>query len=179
MRPSSERAPYDPTALNLNRLRAYARKVAQETKVPKAGAITAKRASTERETGEEFELFGQHWVLLQVTDNGETNGYPEKVGEWHMRNTWLLAPDGGLYLAHYEEDFSQFGAMRGSWRFDSFVREMTANDVLELDHDHPHRSGENRAKKEEWWGDYPAGRLRAHAAGVGASLALRKLLVGG
>lgn len=174
----SEGRPYNSADLNMSRILGYARKVARETRVPRSASIRGKRASSENDHGVEVELFGPHWLLLQVTSNGETNDHPTAVAEWHMRKHWILAPGGSLHVVDYYEKYAQYGSLRGSWRFESTVRLMTSSDVLELDHDHPSQSGSNRAKKESWWGNYSAGNLRAHAAGVGASLALKRLLDG-
>lgn len=170
------RGQYSTTDLNMDRLLSYAKKVARETRAAKTASIHGKRASKDQDHGIEVELFGPHWSLLQVTSNGETDDYPTAVAEWHMRKHWILAPDGSLHTVEYYEKFAQYGSLRGSWRFESTVRPMNPSDVLELDHEHPSQSGGNRAKKERWWGNYSAGRLRSHAAGVGASIALKRLL---
>jgi len=98
------------------------------------------------------------------------------LGEWHQRKRWILAPDGRLLFVAYEEEFRQYGTSRGCWKFDSTVQPMTVQNVLEMDHDHPHRSGSNARTKERWWGNSSPGRLRAYAPGVGVSLALKHLL---
>jgi hypothetical protein len=170
--------PYNAAELNMDRLIAFAKRVARETRVEKTASVNGKRATEQHDQGVAVELFGPHWSLLQVTSNGETSDYPNVIAEWHMRKHWLLATDGTLHVVEYHEKFAQYGAGRGSWRFDPSVRVMTRNDVLELDHDHPNLSGEHRAKKERWWGNYGSGKLRAHAPGVAASIALKRLLGG-
>lgn len=173
---TTDRKPYVASDLNLERLRAYAKRVARETKVRPTTSIRGKRTDASDGHFTEVELFGSHWPLLQVSNNGETNNHPHKLSEWQMRKHWILASDGGLYLVTYSEEYAQYESTRGSWRASSSAELMTAADVLEMDHDHPNRRGENRARTETWWGDYNTGRLRSHAAGVGASLALKRLL---
>jgi hypothetical protein len=173
-----ERKPYIAADLNMDRLGAFAKRVARETLVAKVGSVRGKRATEQHDHRIEVELFGPHWSLLQVTSNGERFDHPTALGEWQMRKHWILGPDGALHTVEYSEHFNQFGGGRGSWRFDSTVREMTRSDVIELDHDHPSRSGENRAKKESWWGNYSPGKLRAHVPGLAASMALKNLITG-
>lgn len=169
--------PYDPADLDMDRLQAYAKRVARETRAPLREAINGKQ-SGRYEGGHEVQvaLFGSHWSLLEVMSNDETFDQPRKLGEGQLRKHWILAPDGQLLFFQYEEEFAAFGGTRGSWKVSSAVQPMTIQNVLELDYDHPQTSGGNSRNKERWWGNYSAGRLRAHAPGVGASLALKRLL---
>lgn len=170
---------YDPTTLDLNRVIAYARRVARETRAPQRPAIHGKQSGTSQDGGSSVELFGAHWGLLDAISNGETFDSPRLLAEWQARKHWILTPTGELYFVFYEEEFAAHGGARGSWKVSSTVRPMTTHDILEMDYDHPQRStGRPRTKEEHSWGNLNPGRLQAHAAGVGMSLALKRLLDG-
>lgn len=109
--------------------------------------------------------------------NGETFDSPRLLSEWQTRKHWILTPEGELHLVIYEEEFAARGGFPGSWRVSSTLRAMEASDILEMDYDHPQRShGRPGTREEHSWGNLSRCRLSVHAAGVGASLALRRLL---
>jgi len=187
---------YDPSRLDMGRLRAYAGKVARSTKVELSAPIMQQRHQNvhvrrERKKGwfggtetyfesemktSRVELLGEHWQLLRLMGSQEETNHPRKVQEYHEERIWALLPDGSLHHVRLWDEFTKYENMAGQFDYGASEGPMTAEMVLELDHDHPYYEHHDRGGDVHWWGELHAGRRRAHAPGVGLSLALKKLL---
>jgi len=187
---------YDASRLDMGRLRDYAAKVARSTTAALSIPVFQQRHQSvqvrrERKKGwfggtetyfetemrtSHLKLLDEHWQLLRLVGNQEETNYPRKVQEYHEEMIWALLPDGSLHYVRIWDEFTKYENTAGQFEYGASAEPMTEEKVLELDHDHPYYEHHDGRAGVHWWGELHTGRRRAHARGVGLSLALKKLL---
>lgn len=191
---ATERAErYQTSELNLPRLQRYARRIAAESPPRKQErkartehqdvvVATLRRAgflglrtetiNTTERRAIEVEALPPHWLLLRtihwIEDTSKTNY------EYNEQNDWVLTEAGDLlFVWTWEEYKSMPHDSRGRLESDIQVSTMSAEKILEMDHEHP--SYDARHSNRHFWGNRDPGKISVHAPGVGLSLALKKL----
>ena len=176
------------------RLRAFAKRVARDTRKPPAGAVRERLVKTE--TYHEDESYGflglrtrqvrktrtvdagskiivdAHWVLHRTYHNIDKYE-PWGHSEYHEDLYWILLKDGSLkkYTKWFEERTIQPSRQDGY-----SLHEMSMADIERLDFDDKSRETGRSDRGTHTYGNRDPGKLLRHAKGVGLSIALKNLL---
>ncbi|MFG1838955.1 hypothetical protein ACGFH8_11030 [Micromonospora sp. NPDC049175] len=197
---------YEATTLDWARIRAYAKRVARETRKPTESAISYTTTEYETQTKRVevkhglFDMFtrvetrservavarrvdvvGPHWLLDRRHNHIQRNTRNRNATQQettHEQHHVVLLPDGSLKrVVVWEEEF--LGTENGKSTFFTTHKHLVA-DLDDRDvraMDFEKRHSSHSADRIQVWGDQePGKRLLTHAKGVGLTQALKRLL---
>lgn len=187
---------YEQSILDRMRLVKYAQRVARETRTPSSPAISKSeqvrqtvtrqrsvgflRLRTEQYTAYEtqtrqIEVIGPYWPLFTTqhwVDRKPSSRFQSY--EYEESNVWALAQNGTLWKLWLWTSYTVNRAGPDEQESDATAKEMSDEDILELDREHQFSSLEDR--DGHFRGNRHPGRVIRHAKGVGLSLIMKDLL---
>lgn len=170
------RTVYEQSIVDWARLRAFAVRVAQETRKPKTDGLWYR----DPRSGEQVRALGPHWPLderkWQRRDTARFSGGTTEESESISYRLALLT-DGQLVSCRIEEH--EVVQIPGGRIFHEITHRVDTSlpdvDVTRLDFNRVHYS--SKPGKVQAWGDLEPGPvLVRHSKGVGPSLALKELM---
>ena len=167
----ANRAEYDASQLDWDRLKRYAQRVARETGMPRTSPVA-------NVIGEHWPLDRRRWTIQKNSRSGGQR-YQETIHETHLL---ALLPDGRLVKVITAETASSYSGTAGRGSDSKFwhnCRDAEESDITALDFERRYTEQGRSNDSQRSWGDRdPGRRLVRHAKGVGVNLALKDVLEG-
>ena len=183
---------YEQSTIDWARLRAYAKKVAHETRAPRGTNIVTetkivedvsygffgRRKVSRREVSIENQVLVDYWVLDSASFRQTWKG--KYSTSFHERTMFALRTDGELVVLSESWEDGE-GIVNDRFSYNSHAKTFTERafvepDITRFDYARePHRS---QGKVEVWSTGNPSTKRLTHAKGVGLSIRLKQLLEG-
>ncbi|MER6111827.1 hypothetical protein [Streptomyces hirsutus] len=187
-----DRAAYERSELDWNRLRRYAEKVARETRAPRRSRQVVERSERVRQVKSgPFGLFTREETYTVDVPRTETDAFwVLQSRSWHKLEhgrgnqpdedqrafyEYCLTVKGGLVVRLTSETEVFFKGALTFWDKKTSEQPMTADDVMLFDFEAERYYQEKGRFTIETDRDPDRKRLKHHAKGVGLSLALKRL----